>query len=207
MENKLKQKKGTSVKKEVNNLQVNKSNNIEDEFVRDLSEILEKNRILTQQESLAVQKSFVDSDHDQFDDFLIQEGVVQECDLLKALGQYYNIAPFDVAGYFFEHELIVKFPKSFLLREGIIPVEVDNDIMSVVASDPEKDGLESMIKEYVSYDVVFMVGIRRDICDAVKEFFDTSVSDVEDDQDLRQERYLESEAEYIEDGDRPIMED
>ena len=148
-----------------------------------------------------------ESDHDLFDDFLIEEGIVQECDLLKALCQYYNVEPFDVAGYFFDHELITKFPKGFLLREGIIPVEVDNDIMSVVASDPDKDGLESMIKEYVSYDVVFMAGIRRDICDAVKEFFDKSVSEIDDDEDLREERNLESEAEYIEDGGKVIEED
>ena len=198
------------MKKEVKNLQVNKSSKTHKEdgkFVKGLSDILEKNRMLTHEESLAVQKSFIESDHDLFDDFLIEEGVVQECDLLKALGQYYDVAPFDVAGFFFEHELITKFPKGFLLREGIIPVEVDNDIMSVVASDPDKDGLESMIKEYVSYDVIFMVGIRRDICDAVKEFFDKSVSEVEDDEDLREERSLESEAEYIEDGGRPTEED
>jgi hypothetical protein len=40
-----------------------------------------------------------------------------------------------------------------------------------------------------------MVGIRRDICDAVKEFYDLSPSDVQDDMDLREERHLEHEAE------------
>ncbi|KKP28870.1 MAG: General secretion pathway protein E [candidate division TM6 bacterium GW2011_GWF2_30_66] len=198
------------MKKETNDLQINelrKINKTDSEYIKGLSGILEKNKMLTHDESLAVQKSFIDSDHDLFDDFLIEEGIVQESDLLKALGQYYNIAPFDVTGYFFDHELITKFPKGFLLREGIIPVEVDNDIMSVVASDPDKEGLESMIKEYASYDVVFMVGIRRDICDAVKEFFDKSVSEVDYDEDLRQERQLESEAEYIEDGGKPIIED
>lgn len=198
------------MKKEINNLQINelrKIHKVDSEFVKSLSEILEKNKMLSHDESLAVQKSFADSDHDLFDDFLIEEGIVQECDLLKALSQFYNVSPFDVTGYFFNHELITKFPKDFLLREGIIPVEVDNDIMSVVASDPDKDGLESMIKEYASYDVVFMVGIRRDICDAVKEFFDKSVSEVDYDEDLREERQLESEAEYIEDGGKPIIED
>lgn len=177
------------------------------EFIDGLVKILQDRKILKPEESASVKESFEKSEGDQFDEFLIQEGIVQESDLLMALGQYYKVQPFDVVGYFFNHALITKFPKDFLLREGIIPVEVDNDILSVIASDPESEGLESRIKEFVSYDVVFMVGLRRDICDAVKEFFDTSISDVEYDEDLRQERLLESEAEDIEDSGRSIIDE
>jgi len=169
-------------------------------FAQDLSEILERQKAVSADESLALQKAFKDSEADQFDDFLLEEGLVEEDVLLKALSEYYQVPAFDVVGYFFDHGLLTKFPKGFLLREGIVPLEVENDILSVVASEPSKEGFESMIRDYVSYDVVFMVGLRRDICDAVKEFYDASPTDVDEDQDLREERDLQDEAKVLEDG-------
>jgi len=174
-------------------------------FAQDLSDILERNKVLTSDESAAMKKAFEESEKAQFDDFLLEEGLVQEEELLKALGQYYQVPAFDVVGYFFNHNLITKFPKGFLLREAVVPVEVEENILSVVASEPDKDGLESMIREYVSYDIVFMVGLRRDICDAVKEFYDRSPSDIDEDADLRAERKLEAEAESIESSGEPVI--
>ena len=177
-------------------------------FAQDLSEILERQKVITHDESLALKKAFKDNEADQFDDFLLQEGLVEEGVLLKALSVHYQVPAFDVVGYFFDHNLLTKFPKEFLLSEGIVPLEVDNDILSVVASEPDKEGLESMIRDYVSYDVVLMVGLRRDIGDSVKEFYDESPSEVEGDQDLREERGLEDEAKILEDDtDFVIKED
>jgi len=174
-------------------------------FAQDLSEILERNKVLSHEESLAIQKAFHDSEKAQFDDFLLEEGLVQEEDLLKALSQHYQVPAFDVVGYFFNHDLITKFPKGFLLREAVAPVEIEENILSVVASEPDKEGLESMIREFVSYDIVFMVGLRRDICDAVKEFYDKSPTDIEEDSDLREERALGAEADAIEDSAVSIL--
>jgi len=169
-------------------------------FAQDLSEILERHKAVTPDESLALQKAFKDSEKEQFDDFLLEEGLVEEDVLLKALSEYYQVPAFDVVGYFFNHNLLTKFPKGFLRREVFVPLEVENDILSVVASEPNKEGFESMIRDYVSYDIVFMVGLRRDICDSVKEFYDVSPADIEEDQDLREERDLEDEAKILEDG-------
>ena len=176
-------------------------------FVENLSEILERNKVFTKDRSMAMKKAFKDSEKAQFTDFLLDEGLVAESDLLKALGEYFQVPAFDVVGYFFNHNLLTKFPKGFLLRRGIVPVEVDNNILSMVASYPGKEGLESALREYVSYDIVFMVGIRRDICDAVKEFYDKAPSEVNPDSDLREERQLEGEAEFIEDSGEFVVKD
>jgi len=101
-----------------------------------------------------------------------------------------------VIGYFFDHNLITKFPKGFLLRSRIIPLEVDQNMLIVVASNPDDPGLESKIREYVSYEVNFMVGLNRDICDSVKEFYDPSPSEVPEDVDLREERRLGHDVEH-----------
>lgn len=166
-----------------------------EDFTEGLSNILVKNKIIVASEAISLQEMFNDSTKETFDDFLLSEGLVEEPDLLRALSEYYQVPAFDVVGYFFEHHLLTQFPKGFLLRSGIIPLEVDQNMVNVVASDPEEPGLESAIREYVSYDVNFMVGIRRDICDAVKEFYDLSPSEIQDDMDLREERGLEHEAE------------
>ncbi|MFC1842489.1 hypothetical protein ACFLYU_02430 [Candidatus Dependentiae bacterium] len=174
-------------------------------FVQDLSEILEMNKVFSRDESKAMQKAFEASEKEQFDDFLLEEGLVEEGDLLKALSQYYQVPSFDVLGYFFDHNLITKFPRDFLLREAIIPLEVDENILSVVVSEPDKDGLESMIREYVSYDIVLMVGLRRDICDAVKEFYDSPPSQIEEYEDIKEEKQIEVEVEEIEDSGQPVI--
>jgi len=176
-------------------------------FTQSLSKILESNKVVSRDEVLAMQKAFEESEKAQFDEFLLDEGLIDESDLLKALGEYYQMPSFDVVGYFFDHNLLTKFPKGFLLREAIVPVEVEDNILSVVASDPSRDGLESSIREFVSYDIVFMVGLKRDICDAVKEFYDRSPAEIDEDQDLREERQLESEAEIIEDSGEPVIKD
>ena len=176
-------------------------------FTQSLSEILERHKVVSKDEVLAMQKAFEKSEKEQFDEFLLEEGLVDESNLLRALGEHYQVPSFDVVGYFFDHNLLMKFSKGFLLREAIAPVEVENNILSIVASDPNKEGLESSIREYVSYDIVFMVGFKRDICDAVKEFYDKAPTEVRQDQDLREERKLEVEAEVIEDSGVSIIRD
>ena len=81
-----------------------------------------------------------------------------------------------------------KFPKDFLLRNAIIPLTVDVNTLVVIASQPEKDGLESSIREHVSYDINYNVGLRRNINDAVKEFYDKALTEVPADRDPRKER-------------------
>jgi len=169
-------------------------------FAQELSDILEKNKVVSKEEAQAMQIAFKDSEQAQFDDFLIEEGLVDQEDLLKALSQYYQVPSFDVGGYFFDHFLITKFPKGFLLREAVIPVGVEENILSVVANNPSKEGLESAMREFVTYDITFMVGLRLPITDAVKEFYDKAPTQVKQDIDLREERRLEAEAEEIEDS-------
>jgi len=161
-----------------------------EDFTQGLAEVLVKNKIVASDEAVSMQEMFKDSTKEAFDDFLLEEGMVDSSDLLRALSVYFQVPSFDVVGYFFDHNLITKFPKGFLLRSGIIPLEVDQNMLIVVASNPDESGLESSIRDYVSYDANLMVGLNRDICDAVKEFYDLSPSDVEDDVDLREERQM-----------------
>lgn len=150
-------------------------------FEDDLTAILVNKNNISKKESTVLKQAFAASSADEFDDFLLQEGLVVEIDLLRALALYYEIPSFDVRGYFFERFLLRKFPKDFLIRYGIIPLEADNEAMTVVAADPLDPNLPVEIARFVSYDIYFYVGIRRDICEAIDEFYERSDTELEDD--------------------------
>ena len=93
-----------------------------------------------------------------------------------------------------------------LLQNVIIPLEVDENIMVVVTSRPDNPDLLPEIGKYVSYDIQFYVGIGHDICDAVKEFYDMSETEVDDDEDIHEEHLIMGEFHLLED-EKDVYED
>lgn len=140
-----------------------------------------------------------ESDVDQFDEFLMSEGVIEQDQLLEALSQYYQVPSFDVGGYFFENHYLRMFPKDMLLRNEIIPLQVDENMMIVIAANPDNQELLFEIGECVSYDIRLYVGIARDICDAVKEYYDKADTEDYNDEDIREEQLLMGEFHMLED--------
>ncbi|HEV2916348.1 MAG TPA: hypothetical protein VGW78_01230 [Candidatus Babeliales bacterium] len=158
-----------------------------------------------------LEQLFKDSDKDSFAEFLIDDGLADRRDVLDALSEYYQVPWFDTNGYFFNHMLLHEFPKDFLLRNNIIPIEVDEDILVLAASDPGNSNLLPLIGSYASYDVRFEVGLARDIQDAIKEFYDEDVSaqsHAPDDLDWEEDHRLIKEEERLEEDeiekDRPV---
>lgn len=170
-------------------------------YVQGLTDILVKLGMLPVQERLATEQAFKDSGLPVFDDFLLEEALIDREDLLRALSVYYKLPPFDAVGYFFDTQLLHMFPKDFLLRNAIIPREVDEEIMIMIASEPDLPDLLSLIGEHVSYDIQFEVGIQTDITDAIEEFYDESLTQVALDEDAREERRLTRQERALELGD------
>ena len=163
-------------------------------------------KFVTAEDAVKLLAAYNESDIDQFDDFLLSEGIVEQEHLLEALSVYFQVPSFDALGYFFETHLLRMFPKDMLLRNEIVPLQVDENMMIMIAANPANPDLLFEIGENVSYDIRFYVGIARDICDAVKEFYDKS--DVEDpvDEDIREEHLLEKDFLQLEDEDENDME-
>ena len=85
-------------------------------------------------------------------------------------------------------------------------INLDENMMIMVAANPDNSELLFEIGQNVSYDIRFYVGIARDICDAVKEYYDKAdTQDVEEDEDLRQEHLLVSEFHKMEDEENLIV--
>lgn len=159
-------------------------------FVSKLADAFVKLQVFSAEEAESLVKEFQGRAKGRIDDFLLDEGIVDRETLLKALQAVYGVAPFDVRGHFFNHQLLLFFPKDFLLNQGFIPLDVDDEIMTIVMSNPEDEETLDTLSRYVSYNVNVFVGIRRDISDAVEEYYDEDVvtsditeqeTDVEDD--------------------------
>lgn len=155
-------------------------------FIDELTNILLKTGALDPEAAKGLDEAFAQSSHEDFDYFLLNEGLVDKEDLLHALGIIYRVPSIDVDGIFFETFLLQKFPKDFLLRNGIIPYEQDENMLIVVAADPADDTLLDKIGEYVSYDIRFFVGIYTDIIDAIESYYETSITQpVNEDKTIR----------------------
>jgi len=153
-------------------------------FVQRLTTSLLANQAITQQEADSLVAMFHDRAKGKIDKFLLDEGMVERDDLLKALGDMYQVPGFDVQGYFFEPELLHTFPRDILISKGIIPLQVDEDVLTVVASNPEDPELLDVIGHSVSFDIQFNVGLHADIIESIEEYYDQSIIlDDEDDYD------------------------
>ena len=97
-------------------------------FAKDLTHILLKNKVISDKEAYSLQKLFKESSKENFDDFILEEGLVSKEDLLQALSQLYKVPALDVDGYFFQTFLLHKFPKDVLHRHAFIPMDVDDEV-------------------------------------------------------------------------------
>ena len=161
-------------------------------FVQRLTTSLLANQAITQKEADSLVAMFHDRAKGRVDNFLLDEGMVEREDLLKALSGVYQVPFFDVNGYFFEHELLHTFPKDILIAKGIIPLQVDEDVLIVVASNPEDPELLDVIGHSVSYDIQFNIGIHRDIIDSIEEYYDQSII-LDDEEDYEDDESFEDD--------------
>lgn len=178
--------------------------NITKGFESGFLEVLVRLKYIEPEEAIQLLLKYDESDVDQFDEFLLTEGIVEQEELLEALSEYYQVPFFDVTGYFFETHLLRMFPKDMLLRNEIIPLQVDENMLIVVAANPNNADLLFEIGENVSYDIRFHVGVARDICDAVKEYYDKADTEDDEDEDIRKEHILVNEFHHLQDEETII---
>lgn len=138
-------------------------------------------QVVTERTAQDLEHAFNNAEQERFDDFLLEEGVVEKDDLLKALSQVYQVPYMDAEGYFFQMHMLHMFPKDLLMRYAMIPMEHEDDELIMVASDPTDPELLVRIGEHVSYDVQFCVGLYRDIIDAIEEYYDPALTQVSED--------------------------
>lgn len=173
----------------------------DERFIDGIIDILRKNKALKRTDVDALKEDFKNRSDVAFEFFLIDENITDKEALLQALQEYYQVPALDVEGEFFDHHLLVMFPKDVLLRYCFIPYERDGVTLVIIASNPENPDLLDAVGRYVSYDVTLMVGYCTDIEEQIEEYYDKAVTEEPTDQDLREERAEEHEVEEMEEGE------
>lgn len=147
-------------------------------YVQALGDILLKMGALDKDNADAIKKDFKGSEQAQLNYFLLDEGLVTKEELLRALSEYYQVPYFDVRGYQFNHDLLSLFPQDFLIRNAIIPVEFDGNILTVVTGAPDQTGLREKLRQYTTHHIEFRIGIVRDIIDEARAYYELPPDEV-----------------------------
>lgn len=168
-------------------------------FVSRIAQALVKLKVMSALEAESFEKEFSGRSKARVDDFLLDEGIVDRENLLKAIQAVYNIPSYDVRGHFFNHQILMLFPQDFLVNKAVIPLDIEEDILTIVVSNPEDDETMEMIGNYVPYSVNVLVGIRRDIIDAIEEYYDEDVatSDIADEDSEEIDELAEDESDIV----------
>lgn len=167
-------------------------------FAHEVLHILHEQNSITKQQMTTIEKFFETDTKRRLEEILFEEDLVSKKDYLHALSTYFSVHSFDCVGYFFKTHLLHMFPKEFLLINVCIPLEVDQNVLMMVANDPELPNLLADCGEHVSYDIRFMVGIANDITDAVKEYYDESLTAEHSDAIDYEDEKLEHDQNYLE---------
>ncbi|MBN1549661.1 hypothetical protein JW872_03295 [Candidatus Babeliales bacterium] len=160
-------------------------------FVEGLSKILLNTGSITKEDAQIYVQEFEKSSKESFDDFLLEEGLVDEQALLRALSSYYNVPATDVIGLFFDRELLTNIPEDVLTRNAMIPYELDGNILIVIASNPSDPNLLPILGDYVSADIQFHVGLKRDILEVIREFYEKSETEIDDEEENEEPETLD----------------
>ncbi|MBI2353159.1 hypothetical protein HYV11_02865 [Candidatus Dependentiae bacterium] len=148
-------------------------------FLSRFSLALVKNNVMQESEAESFIKEFRGRGKGNIVSFLLEEGLVEEEDVLRALASMYDVPSFDVRGHFFNHELLVLFQRDFLKKHVMIPLEIDEDILTVVMGNPEDEKTLEEISNYVNYNITVLVGIQEHILEAITEYYEEDVITVD----------------------------
>ena len=101
-------------------------------FVTRFAQALVKNKVMKEPEAESFIQEFHDRAKGNVVSFLLEEGIVEREDILKALASVFDVPSYDVRGHFFNHEILLLFPQEFLEEHSLIPLEIDEDIMKAI---------------------------------------------------------------------------
>lgn len=151
-------------------------------YAQELAAILYKQGTLRKTDATALARDFRDAGQAQVNNFLLEEDVIKRADLLRALEQYYGVPAIDVPGTQFNHDLVRMFPVRVLVKNTVIPLEMDENVIVFVAARPN-DTLRKELRTYTDCHVEFAVGIAKDIVEAIELYHDETPEEVAEEEE------------------------
>lgn len=169
--------------------------------VEGLIQHLREHGIITERDAVALREGFSRYSTPYFEDFLLEEGILEKEALLAVLEEYYGVPSVDVLGEIFDHDVVTLFPKGVLLRNCALPYRHDGDVLLVITNNPQNEDLQVILRDYVSYEIEFYVGIPSHIDMTIKEFYQDTLYDVDYEESIERSQ-KEEDQEREEDIDR-----
>jgi hypothetical protein len=166
---------------------------VKDEVIDGLINILAERGVLKAEDAGSLKREFETNDAQHFEDFLLEEGLVEKDELLQALQQLYGVRAIDVLGEMFDHDLLVMIPKDVLLRNFCLPYYREENILFVITNDPSNDELVEILQKFVSYDIEFFVGIPMHIDMMIKDFYQDELYEIDPEENVAQAEHEDEE--------------
>ena len=129
--------------------------------------LLVKQNVLSQEQADEMNTAQVSGD---ITTFLLQKGIAKKA-LLEMLHVHYNTPSFDMQGVSFHAELLELFVREALERYCFIPLKKEGDRLSVIAADPTNQAMKNEIEESGFKNVSYLVGLKKDIFNAIETFY------------------------------------
>lgn len=153
-------------------------------YAQEIASLLFKQGILKKADASALASGFRGSGQAQIHDFLLEQDLVSKPDLLRVLSQYYGTPAIDINGVQFNHDLVRMFPTRLLTKYTVIPLEMDENAVIFVAARPDADKMRQQLRHYTDCHLEFIVGIAKDIAQAIATYHDEPPNEVAEKDDF-----------------------
>jgi len=111
-------------------------------------------------------------------DMISESGVVSDIDLLMLLSQELGIPPIDISRVNLDTEMMNLIPEKLARRYIVVPISKVGDKLTLIISDPTDIFAIDDIKTVTGCDVVPVLGMRRNIRDAIRSFYESTEEDI-----------------------------
>ncbi len=138
-----------------------------DKFLKDA---LIKTRFITE-EDIDLYSSDVQVLNISLKDFLLQKGLIDERQILKAFSQCFKLEIFDMKNAVIGQEVIDRIPIKFAWYYKFMPVRLENDVLVVAVSYPIDVKTQDEIKMHLGIEVKIVLALEKDLLEAIKKHY------------------------------------
>lgn len=109
-------------------------------------------------------------------DIMVAQKIITETEVVRSLSSQYNLPVLRTHNYSLDSELIQTFPPAFLYVNLILPINLSNGFLSLIAADvPDEPTLEELAKK--AHEVVVFLSSKNDITNALLKHHPVSEDD------------------------------
>ena len=113
-------------------------------------------------------------------DILLDLGYVKPEDLTRALAEQFNMDIIDLDNYDIEPEVVEKVPQDFAREHHLVPVELDDDQLTVAMSDPLDLDVMDNLRFLINCNVECVLATKQDIDKALQKYYGMQESEIDD---------------------------